>query len=103
MSMRQRSIDWALPKSGYNELAALRFKNDYVDKEDVQTRRVVLPTRRADLPLVIRITLLQSSSFLYFMAPIDRQGKQGNSHPSYLLLFKSAFCFSSLVFVLCFA
>jgi hypothetical protein len=37
------------------------------------------------------------------MAPIDRQGKQGNSHPSYLLLFKSAFCFSSLVFVLCFA
>jgi hypothetical protein len=37
MSIRQRSIDWPLPKSGYNELPALRFKNGYVDKEDVQT------------------------------------------------------------------
>jgi hypothetical protein len=37
MSIRQRSIDWPLPKSGYNEFPALRFKNGYVDKEDVQT------------------------------------------------------------------
>src|SRR5208282_2126776 len=38
------------------------------------------------------------------MAPmLDRQRKQANSHPSHLLLFKSAFWFSSLVFILCFA
>jgi hypothetical protein len=34
---------------------------------------------------------------------LDRQGKQANSYPSHLLLFKSAFWFSSLVFGLCFA
>ena len=33
----------------------------------------------------------------------DHQGKQPNSYPSHLLLFKSAFWFSSLVFALCFA